>query len=287
MSTNVLKNKLTWVTSCSILLATSVPVRAFSVNLDTFTPVENTLGEASEVYENTASTATINETPITDGGFGNFFRDSSFLLLGATPDRTIEEDTHTVGVSAAVSNEIEVLSENADKDLDVKLDWTFRGNSDGILSGTDVDDLDNFSLVLAGANTLSQQNLAEVDTQLLFTTNYKEQRDYTITIPGGLSTGTYNIVATVVEPSIDNPIPLPSNDLTIARDTPLAAGTNDNSAAGIGDMNVTLSSDVTNASVPFEFSPTTGLFVVGSIWGLLRFKKGKKQKTAIVRSLYN
>ena len=271
MSTKILGNRLTWLTSCFILLATPVSVRAFSVNLDTFTPVTNVSGDPSEVYGNTSSTTTINQTSIENGGFGDFFQNSSFLLLGANPNQTIFDDSHTIGVSAAISNNIEILAENADRDLDVNLDWTFQGNSDGTLSGTSVDDLDTFSLALVDADTLSQQNPAEVNTQLLVTTEYQEQRDYTITIPGGLSTGTYNIVATVVEPSIDTP--LLGNDLVGASDTPLAAGPNDNSAAGIGNMNVTLSSDVSGASVPFEFSPTTGLLIVGSVWGLLRLKR--------------
>ena len=276
MLKKIQSNQLTWITSCSILLAMPLPVRAFSVNLNTFTPVVNESGELSEVFGDVTSTATIDETPVADGGFGDFFQNSSFLLLGANPNQTIFNDSHTVGVSAAVSNDIEILAENAEQDLDVNLDWTFRGNSDGVTGVTSVDDLDTFSLAIAGADTLSQQNLASVDTELFATTVYQEQRDYTITIPGGLSTGTYNIVATVIEPSIE--IPPVLGDIAVARDTPLAAGPNDNSAAGIGDMNVTLSSDVTGASVPFEFSPTTGLFVVGSIWGLLRFKKERAKK---------
>lgn len=266
-------NRTTWVTSCVLLLAVPIPAKAFNVNLDSFTPITNTLGEPSEVFNNVSSTATINETSIDEGGFGNFFQDSSFLLLGAEPDRTIFDDNHTVGISTVLSNDIEILADNADRDLDINLDWTFQGNSDGTLSGTNLDDLDTFSLAIVGADTLSQQNLASVNTDLFATTEYQEQRDYTITIPGGLSTGTYNIVATVVEPSLD--ISSPSNDSVFTEDTPLAAGPNDNSAAGIGDMNITLSSDVNSSSVPFEFSPTTGLFIVGSIWGLLRFQKRK------------
>lgn len=266
-------NRITWATSCVLLLAVPIPAKAFNVNLDTFTPRTNILGEPSEVFNNVTSTATIDETPIDEGGFGNFFQDSPFLLLGANPNRNIFDDEHTVGISAVLSNDIEILAENADRDLDINLDWTFRGNSDGILSGTNLDDLDTFSLAVVGVNVGSQENPLNVNRELLLTTEYQEQRDYTITIPGGLSTGTYNIVATVVEPSLDIPIPLLSNDSVFTEDTPLAAGPNDNSAAGIGDMNVTLSSDTNSSSVPFEFSPTTGLFIVGSIWGLLRFQK--------------
>ena len=269
-------NRTTWVTSCVLLLAVPIPARAFNVNLDSFTPVTNLLGEPSEIFNNIPSTAFIDETPIDEGGFGNFFQDSPFLLLGADPDSTIFENDHTVGISTVLSNDIEILADNADRDLDINLDWTFQGNSDGILSGTNLDDLDTFSLAVVGANLSSPENPISVNRELLLTTEYQEQRDYTITIPGGLSTGTYNIVATVVEPSIDiQDIPLLSNDSVFTEDTPLAAGPNDNSAAGIGDMNITLSSDATGASVPFEFSPTTGLLIVGSIWGILRFQKRK------------
>ena len=271
MPTKVLSNKLPWITSCVLLLAVPIPAKAFSVNLDTFTPITNALGEPSEVFNSVPSTATINERPINEGGFGNFFQDSSFLLLGANPNQTIFNDNHTVGISAVLSNDIEILAENADRDLDINLDWTFQGNSDGILSGTNLDDLDTFSLAIVGADVGSLEN--PVELELFATTQYQEQRDYKITIPGGLSTGTYNVLATVVEPSLD--IPLLSNDSVFTEDTPLAAGPNDNSAAGIGDMNITLSSDVNSSSVPFEFTPTTGLFIVGSIWGLLRWQKRK------------
>lgn len=270
---NAITNRNTWVTSCLFLLATTVPAKAFNVTLDTFTPVINVTGDPSEVYGNTDDTATINQTSIENGGFGNFFQDSSFLLLGAEPTNNILNDNHTVGISAAVSNDIEILAENANQDLEINLDWTFQGNSDGITGITNVDDLDTFSLAFAGVDALSQQNLATVNTELLVTTDYQEQRDYTITVPGGLSTGTYNIVATVVEPSLD--IPLLRTD-RVFNDAPLAAGPNDNSAAGIGDMNMTLSSDVVDgSSVPFEFSPTTGLLMIGGFWGLKCLQKRK------------
>jgi hypothetical protein len=262
MPTKVLSNKLPWITSCVLLLAAPSPAKAFSVNLNTFTDTSPDAA-LSRVNSNINADSTINQT-VTPEGFGSFFaeEDNPFLLLGASSGTTIPLDDHGVGVSIATSENIVILEENANKDLVLNFDWIFQGNSEGTLGLID----DTFSVALVGAGTDLLGNTVNVETDLLVTNEYGSKRGEELAISGGLNTGTYNIVISLTEPSIDpldpiDPLPLLSSDV------PLAAGPSDNSAAGIDNLSV--------SSVPFEFSPTTGLFIVGGFWGLLRWQKRK------------
>lgn len=260
-------NRIPWITSCVLLLAVPVPAKAFSINLNTFT---DTSPEASvsRVNSQVDADSTINQTA-TPNGFGGFFeaQDNPYLLLGANSGTTIPLDDHTVGVSIATSENILIVEENANKDLVLKFDWIFQGTSEGTLGIID----DTFSVALVGAGTDLLGNTVNVDTDLLVTNQYGSKRGEELEISGGLNTGTYNIVISLIEPSLD---PLLSTDVAVARDVPLAAGINDNSAAGIDNMSV-------GSSVPFEFTPTTGLFIASGIYGLLRFQKRKKNRIGV------
>lgn len=259
MSAKILSNQFTLVTSCLILLAIPAPAKAFSVTLDTFTSTGNTL--TSRVDDNVNFSATINTTS-TPNGFGNFFaeQDDPFLLLGDASNQTISDDDLTVGVSLATSESIEISSENANQDLVLNFDWIFQGDSTGI-AGINVDTF-SVTLIGGGIDALGNPN---VNTDLLVENQYGKNRGESLSLPRNLPIGTYNIQFSVIEPTVVDPNILIGTNLTNTEASFILA--NDNSAAGIDNLSV--------SSVPFEFTPTTGLLIVGSIWGLLRWQKRK------------
>lgn len=179
-----------------------------------------------EVHDNVSSSININ-TQTGANGFSNFF-DSNFLLLGANPnDNNIPSDSFRFGTSTATSTSIDIVG---GQNYKLKFDWAFQGNSTGNLLNLD---LDEFTLSFVGIGSNSDINI-----DLLTTNEYGSERNKTYTISGNsLLSGSYNVVANLTEGA----------DLT-----------SHSSAAGLDNFTI--------EQVPFEFSPTQGLLIVGGFW---------------------
>lgn len=241
---NLMKSKII----CCLILTIPCPVQAFEINLDTNASV-------GQVYGDVNQTSVINQTNIPDG-FGNYdgtndFFDSSFFLLGSEASEAISVNSNPplVETNIAVFNGIEIDTNNQNKDLVIEFDWIFQGNQQDI-SGFD---LDLFTVSLVGTGTNTSGGAVDVDLEFLARNEYDDGRDYSYTVEGGLFVGSYTLVASVIE-SPDLPI---TNLLSV-----------DNSAAGLGNINVT--------TVPFEFSPTLGILIVGGFGALSYLTKHQK-----------
>lgn len=248
-----LKSKFYWITSplFSFSLSINLPAGAFTVTLDTDASV-------GQVYDDVNADSIINTTNAPDG-FGNYDGSSdnffepandSFILLGSEPDEAISVNSNPplLETNIAVFNGIEITTENQSKDLSIEFDWIFQGNQQEVAGFN----LDIFTVALVGTGTDLLGGTVDVDLELLATNQYDYDRDYSYTVDGGLLVGSYTLQASVIE-SIDLPL---TNLLSV-----------DNSAAGLDNISVT--------AIPFEFSPTFGLLIVVSLWGLSRFWKHK------------
>lgn len=226
-----------WV--AAFLLSGKLPARAVDVSFDSsnFTQV---LGE---VHKNTSPASNINVLAPSNGfgtGTKGFF-DSQFLLLGAKPsDSNIPSDSLKFGASTTLSDSFTISADDASQDIIVKFDWAFQGNATGFLN-----DLDTFAIVFSGIGSL---NGVQVEVFNRLSSQYGSNKQESVTIGAGLlQAGDYKMGIKLVE---------------------FADLNGQSSAAGID--NVTIN------SVPFEFSPATGLLLVGGFWSFSYLLKHKK-----------
>jgi hypothetical protein len=250
-------NKSFWIT-LGLFLSTTTSAQAFSLDLT---------ASVGEVDTNINASSTINQTG-TPNGFGNFFQSQNdpFTVLGSSPNSTIPSgNNNSILTSTAVSNQITISSANAGKPLFLNFDWSFQGNSLGV-EGIRLDTF-TVSLVSVGVDGSGNPNFS---SDLFITNQYQEKRGESLSISGGLVAGNYKVKISVIEPTVISTEFITQNNLTL---TSLqianyqAALALDNSAAGIDNLDI--------SAVPFEFSPTLGVLIVGSFWGLLSWKKQK------------
>ncbi len=244
----IIKNKNYWTIFCLLSLTIPLPADAFEITFDS---------SIGEVYNNVPASSNINQTNTPDG-FGNYnnstddFFDSPFVLLGAKEDKAISDNGNSLinidVLNTAIFGGIEITEENQNKDIAIEFDWIFQGNQKSILGLN----LDTFvvAVVGTGANPLTVD--VDLDSNLQLTNTYSYKRNNSFIIDGGLPIDSYTIQATLLE----------------APDVAGILTKYDNSAVGIGNLSAT--------AVPFEFSPTLGLLIVGSFWGLSYYKKQKK-----------
>ena len=288
-------------------ISAPLPARSFSVTFN----LDASIGQVNNVN----SEVLLNNT-VKPNGFGDFFNDS-FTAIGSIPNSEIPEaGSDTDVVSTAISQDIEILAADANRDLELNFDWIFQGNAIDVFEGVDsatklaagIDlterlQLDTFTVSLIGEGINPSGEIVNTDLDLLVTNEYGEFRGQTFTISGGLPVGVYNVQATVIEPlqltdeilsqiadrygatvatAVENiygeggvvgesGIGGGILDITPSNDNSNLTFAIDNSAAGIDNLTISDAS----SSVPFEFSPTLGLFLTGSIIGFSYLKKLK------------
>lgn len=250
-----LTSKSLWIT-LGLLLSTATSAQAFSLSLT---------ASVGQVDNNVNANSTINTTN-TPNGFGNFFQPQNdpFTVLGSSPNSTIPAgNNNLILTSTALSNNITISSANAKKPLVLSFDWSFQGNSLGV-EGIKLDTF-TVSLISVGVDSFGNPNFS---SDLLITNQYQEKRGESLSILGGLVAGDYNVKVSVIEPTVISTEFITKNKLTL---TPLQilnyqnALALDNSAAGIDNL--------TLEAVPFDFSPTLGLSIVGIFWIIFYWKK--------------
>jgi hypothetical protein len=209
-------------------------------------------------FHNVSDTNDINENTIPEG-FNNFFNDNFFLLGAKATDSNISSGYTTTNpvyveppLSSDISSDITFSSTEVANNMVIKFDWIFQGNSDGIINTSIGDiELDRFTVALV--------NTEDLDTNLaVFTTNqYGSAIEQSLYINSNTLSAleTYTVKASLIE----------STDLVSV--VPLI---DSSSAVGIGNFNI--------ETVPFDFSPSTGLLIVGGFWGLVKFRKCKDCK---------
>lgn len=269
--------------------------------------------EVGEVHSNVSSSDAINggdEVFTENGGtskFNNFF-DSNFLLLGAKPtDLDIFSDSHKVGVSTALSNQVSLSSADIQKNLFLEFDWSFQGNASESLTalntvtlGSELFDLDTFKISMVkvsngvsvdlferldasyGSNRSERLNINNLlaDSGL---TDFLEVGDYTINVTLVETVNDVSVPTTLVSSPVTLSVnseeivgPIPETDVVTASApviTQAVTGGDTSSAAGIGNMTL-------SAEVPFEFSPSQGIFLVAGFWGLSFYIKRRKKEIA-------
>ena len=192
----------------------------------------------------------INTTDKPDGFAtdGDRFFDDNFILLGAeSEDATVDSNLLFSNInSSAVTESFDLFSENPDSPIVIKFDWIFQGNGSGLLGI----EPDNFTITLVNADT------SNTALDLILATDYDSGSVSTVIKPGNLTAGNYTLAANLFEAGS------------------LALG-EENSAAGIGNLSV--------AAVPFEFSPSLGIFLVSGFFSLSYFRK--KEATPSKRSV--
>jgi hypothetical protein len=219
------------------LFITKIPAQAFNVTFNS--------GLLLNSYDNQSPDISINQTSIPNG-FNNFFNDD-FLLLGAqSNDSNIALDSHRFGLSSATSNSFQLFTQN-NQDVVLEFDWIFQGNADDFLGLN----TEYFSLALVNVDTSS------IKLDLLLATEYSSGSYSNVIESGDVPAGNYTITANLLE-SAD----LGINPLNPLESLPLYGRS---SAAGLGNVSI--------ATVPFEFSPTLGIFLVGTIWGVSHLSK--------------
>lgn len=249
-------SKFCWITF-GLFLSSATSAHAFSLGLN---------ASVGEVFTNVNASSTVNTTA-TPNGFGNFFQaqDDPFTLLGSSsPNVTIPSGRNFLSPDTSIVLSDTFTLGTPGQGLKVEFDWSFQGNSTGLLGTL----YDTFDVTLLGVGAGS----SGLDIELLNTKIYQEQLNETITIPtGSLPIGNYQIQFSVIEPSVVPDVSSPDTLDNIRYDGSLISSqfdlSTDNSAAGIDNLDV--------STVPFEFSPTLGILVVGGFWGLLFWKKHK------------
>lgn len=234
---NIQKSSLFLLAASSILF-TGLPAQAINITLSPsqFTKV----GTGGIVNNNASSTSNINTTAPNDG-FGdgtNGFFDSNFLLLGADPEDNITNDSNQDENSTARSILFNLSEADVAQPIQIKFQWAFRGNSLGIAD----EDQDNFNIRLArsggGSNVFFSRS-----APLGYNGNKNEEYTFAANT---LAAGNYRMTITLNE----------------------NADTGTSSAAGFNQIEV--------QNVPFEFSPTTGLLMVGGFLGFTYLKKRRQ-----------
>jgi hypothetical protein len=226
-------------TASFLFSATSVQAINLSLNPSDFT-VNKGIGTNSA-----SATSALNTNPFSNGsGFENHFS-SDFLILGANPnspnyDTDIRTDSLRDENSRAISTTFTISPSDVTQDTQISFKWAFNGNAPGG-SGTQ----DNFQLYLVNATSGANNNFFSQDRSNV---SYSKENLQTVTIPANsFASGNYFLRVNVNE-----------------NDDP----DNKSSAAGFSNFQV--------QTVPFEFSPSQGLLLVGGIWGLSSFLKRKK-----------
>jgi hypothetical protein len=212
-----------------------------SLNLAPGDFTNNTSIASNSIIDNNASaTATIDETD-TPEGFGNAFS-STFLLLGANVNDSIPTDSQTTDNSSAISEEFLISDTNISNGfLNIKFNWAFQGDA----TGEDVNQ-DNFNIYL-------------IDSAQL---NGTAASILSINSPGGYGSDTEDLDVNISA--------LTAGNYRLRIDLNENTGPT-SSAAGFNNISV---SEV--AAVPFEFSPTQGLLMVGAFFGLSSYLKHRK-----------
>jgi hypothetical protein len=234
---NLQKSSLFLLAASSIVL-TGLPAQAINITLS---PSQFTkLGTGGIVDNNASSTSNINITAPNDG-FGdgtNGFFDSNFLLLGANPGDNITTDSNQDENSTARSTTFNLSTNDVAQAVQIKFQWAFQGNSLGIPD----EDQDNFNIRLAriggGSNVFFSKSAPTG-----YGGNKNEQHTFAADT---LTAGDYRMTITLNE----------------------NADTGTSSAAGFNQISV--------QNVPFEFSPSTGLLMVGGFLGFTYLKKRRQ-----------
>jgi hypothetical protein len=252
---NLQKSSLFLLAASSILL-TGLPAQALVFSPDT-TDFTITTGKGTN---NASSTININ-TNSPSNGFGSFFT-SNFLLLGADPQASNFENRGITGSNSvndgfiggntsaeSTSFTLDNATLAVDAGLKVEFDWAFQGDA---TAGTD-----NFDIKLI-RGIEGDENYLAVDN--LFLRN----------APSGYGSGRGEFTITSSN--------LTSTGFTVGDEVRLQIALNENlgnsksSAAGYDNISAT--------TVPFEFSPTTGLLMVGGFFGLTYLKKRRQVSLA-------
>jgi hypothetical protein len=245
--------------AASSLLFTKIPAQAINLSLEpsNFT-VDKGVGTNSA-----SSTSTLNNASFGNGTNGGGFEEhfsNDFLLLGASTnspynDTDIRSDSLHDDNSRAISNTFSLDSTDITKATTIDFKWAFNGNSTG-----GAGDQDNFQIYM---NRINPSNPNQIfSSTLAFSKNrssdlYARNSLETVTIPANtFASGSYNLRINVNE-----------------NDDPNAYS----SAAGFSNFQV--------QTVPFEFSPSQGLLLVGGIWGLSSFLKRRKDLANCSKSL--
>jgi len=255
------------IASSSILLAT---MPAYSINLP-FQPTDfsggaTNFGIVDPTPSNVSGTGNFLANPINTGDFGTrtgfgtggvtpFFT-SNFLLLGASGgtgqrafpplppvvDTNITTDSNRSQNNVALSIPFAITAADISTGgLRLEFNWAFNGNSQGIPNF----DFDNFNIILV--NTAG----SAFGSGFFFardTTGYGRNNGEValLTVANALLPGNYNIILTLNE----------NTD-----------GSLNSSAAGFNNI----------VLVPFEFTPLTGLFGLGAIFGASNLYKRRKK----------
>lgn len=236
--------------AASSLLLADIPAHAINLSFDASQfSITQGIGNNS-----TPITSDINVKSPPDGfgdGTNGFFLEE-FLLLGARPsDTSIPTDSLVDNNSTAESPSFSVDSEDITKGIKLKFTWAFRGNATG-----DTADKDNFNILLVNVDTL--------DTFDVFTRDLAD--------PGNGYGSSYTQVATA------DTTGMTAGNYKVSIE--LNENTNLNSsAAGYDDFEIT--------NVPFEFSPSQGLLLIGGFWGLSFFMKRRKQLANCGKDFFN
>ena len=235
-----LKNLGTLFTAAVSLLLAATSSHALSVNLapDQFT---STLGEADDVVGNHP----IDEATAPDGFGGAFTND--FLLLGSpTTATTIRGDGFNDSNSGAQSSLFSITSDDITDGIVVNFNWAFNGDSPGF-AGLDQD---NFSISLIKSDSSA---FASVLTSAA-TAGYGSGSESVTINTGTLTAGDYRLQINLNENSS-------------------GLGTF-STAAGFNQITL----ENPSVSVPFEFSPSLGLIIMGGIFVTTHYAKSRKAK---------
>jgi hypothetical protein len=226
---------------------------SITINNTDFTIAPNTLGLNNAPHDSVIdnSTASIGaNSPNYGGGFGNQFNTTgdTFLLLGATnTDKRINEGTTTSGTNdgnrlqnntnvTATFASFTVDADDLSQGLAFSFDYAFRGVT--------TTGFDSFAIGIAptGEGPSSPDFVLFTGNSTYSSGTYSNTVDFTDL---GLSPGQYDFIVTLTE-----------------------ATTTGNSAVGFDNFVLT---DV----VPFDFSPSLGLLLVGVFGGASYLKRKK------------
>ncbi|GAB4241879.1 MAG: hypothetical protein Kow0049_30890 [Stanieria sp.] len=192
-------------------------------------------------------TSTINTGNFSNGSGFENHFSQDFLLLGALAD---DSTIPTDSLDFGNSRAVSTQFTLSSQDVSEDLNINFKWAFNGNATGA-AGDQDNFTLSIVGPTN---------------------QTFFTKTLPGGYGKDTSTAT-------------ISANTLT-AGNYRLRINVNENddfdlhsSAAGFDDIQL--------ASVPFEFSPSQGLLLVGGFWGLSNFIKRRKQLADSSKDLFN
>jgi hypothetical protein len=230
----------------SVLMAGS-PAQALSITLGS----TNFTGTEGTVDNNTSTASNINVSA-PNNGFGNGttgFFSTNFLLLGALgSDSSIPLDSRRGGNSTAVSSTFYIDPSQLASDLTISFQWAFRGNS---LGGSG--DNDNFNVFLLTPDFQQIELLARQVSSSGYGSNLTQSATVALNL---LTAGDYFIGITLNE----------NSDFF-----------NRSSAAGFNNFVITADELPPGDPVPFDFSATPGLLILGGMFGISYLRKRQQQ----------